>query len=1698
MTATVDDTTTNDIEAFALTVPALGLTYSSAGTIPALDLQPNWGLGQASTVPGQCSLILGLQPASKKSNLKLSDVLAVATDRGSTLPGLELMVIALENILTFHLDTSTGSRNAFWFEPMTDYKTVLRCQYAADSPSLVSLNHWIGGFLVGFTVQSVTAITKLQSKWVATNKDLAAKNNWEFIFTATVALDGVHVVPSVTFDFKGAELVLTLQFDYTEEGQGSLLGDIMAWIAKQKPMAEVQFDSSHWFQNAGTSNFNLPLFRRLKLSVPLDQKGSPTGFVDHVSVDLELGVKFGQPVVNGKPQKVVFLFTYEWSKASGSVLRGSLWTPPNPNPDVNRHFLPEFEPHLDFEPSSISDVSEWAPSLDLTNLIPSDPNSGATGGKVVKIPDGVPTQIIRAVLELDGESISFQGSMACQPPKSTDIPPLFLSNISLDASYTLATKDFHLLFGFGAAMNPPQGSGITHIELLGSLNYDTKAGWDVQASVETPGMQGAHFLHFFDVDAGPTATALIQHIALLYLGLEYHYQNGSGATNPASSFVFSGAMAIGKLELDLDFNYTGKDTWAFSAQAGAEGEESTLQEILDSIIGDGTVDLPSCVGNIPVGKPKPQPPESDEAQEFFNLSMTMVKADPGKPNSPQDVILTVSVNVGPVSFTFLQFRNTSWDLDKTPSKRFLRLKVHQLPQVSVPIIGDLTQPFDEMYFMWVQDGSKSTTPGSPSGLTMAEIGVLNGVLGGDDPIYYKLNKDPKDYKETDVLVQAGCHFVVVVKDRTGAKNVVLDYVFAQPTPDYSVPSPALALQVHAHYQKLHGPNTVIPSRPWERDAKHQSLILHRTGKRAGRPEADPPPDPEPTGADAGGGTTKAPMNKSIGPFSIANVGIRFSNSKLSVCLDAEVAIGPVAMAMQGFSIDLDFGHGHDLQHKFPTVGDGIIISLQGLSVAYDRPPLSIAGVLRIEHVPTTGGTFYAGGVEISFEQWQFLAAGGYGDLTDPLTHKPFKTAFVFAQLDGPLITLEFATIQGITGGFGYNNNLTLPTVAEVPSFPFLNMPTVQPVTGDATMDTLVALVGSKWFSPLDGAFWVGAGLTVSALEMLDITAVLVVEWAGLDVRLGIFAVAVCDVPSADAPAKLAHAELGILATVDFGLGLAKFEAQLAPCSYILNPFCHLSGGFALYYWFQDGPQQTKGDWVFTLGGYHRLYKPPPQYPVPPRLQIEWSLGPLSITGQAYFAITPNVAMAGGALHAYMGIGVLAAFFDAWIDFLINFKPFWFLGSGGVSVGVRFSLDLLFVTIHICVEIGATLTVYGPPIGGICHVDFWVFGFDIRFGAGQGSGTGAIGLLDFFNLALQKGSPAAASSAPQPLLFQCQTGMLPSGGAAASERARARREKRRRLRRRQLVQRRQSRPAPRVVELGDDGYEVRESDDQAVLEAEAGVRAAADDDDDDDDDDNDDDVPIWDVKGGTFSFAINAVFAMSKVTVYPEGKHPVVLDAPPKDTSPIRSRPMHLDKTMSAITSEFQVEMKITPGDSKMDHEPQWELRPVIRSVPKGLWDACTNVDDASTDPMRGSQSMLDTSTGGTVPLMMGVLFVAPKPILSHDKVQPFNAVLSQLQSVFPRAQTPPFPDSTTAENKAWLPVPPAKPDPSNNPARDWVAVQNAWKDPGLGADAGAAAAAGWAKTMGWDPGAVDGSVPVRLVEGLQVLYVQAPLVAQAA
>lgn len=129
--------------------------------------------------------------------------------------------------------------------------------------------------------------------------------------------------------------------------------------------------------------------------------------------------------------------------------------------------------------------------------------------------------------------------------------------------------------------------------------------------------------------------------------------------------------------------------------------------------------------------------------------------------------------------------------------------------------------------------------------------------------------------------------------------------------------------------------------------------------------------------------------------------------------------------------------------------------------------------------------------------------------------------------------------------------------------------------------------------------------------------------------------------------------------------------------------------------------------------------------------------------------------------------------------------------------------------------------------------------------------------------------------------------------------------------------------------------------------------------------------------------------------------------------------------------------------------------------------------------------------------MMGVLFHPPPPILSADLIPAFDAVLSQLQDVTPDPP-PPLPNSTTQEDTAWLPVAPTPPPPSD-PAAPWQAVQDLWTSPKLGPGSAAEAVQAWVGVMVWGVDAgLTGEVPVRLVQGLQEMYVAAPLVAAAA
>lgn len=150
-------------------------------------------------------------------------------------------------------------------------------------------------------------------------------------------------------------------------------------------------------------------------------------------------------------------------------------------------------------------------------------------------------------------------------------------------------------------------------------------------------------------------------------------------------------------------------------------------------------------------------------------------------------------------------------------------------------------------------------------------------------------------------------------------------------------------------------------------------------------------------------------------------------------------------------------------------------------------------------------------------------------------------------------------------------------------------------------------------------YWMAAGMQVDAFKMLLVDAEFVVQF-GNDIVLSLFAEATADIPMSDSESKFTHVELGISAVADLTYGKLKIDAALSPKSFILTPDCHLTGGAALYDWFDalQADASMTSSYVFTIGGYHQAFTMPTGFPDPSRLHISWSLtDDLSITGQRY-------------------------------------------------------------------------------------------------------------------------------------------------------------------------------------------------------------------------------------------------------------------------------------------------------------------------------------------------------------------------------------------------------------------------------------------------------------------------------------------------
>ena len=463
-----------------------------------------------------------------------------------------------------------------------------------------------------------------------------------------------------------------------------------------------------------------------------------------------------------------------------------------------------------------------------------------------------------------------------------------------------------------------------------------------------------------------------------------------------------------------------------------------------------------------------------------------------------------------------------------------------------------------------------------------------------------------------------------------------------------------------------------------------------------------------------------PIQRSFGPLNCKKLGVGWKEPELSLLFEGGVALGPLDLEVMGLSVGLDISHPTDLS-KYS-------LGLEGLSLDFKAGIIEISGgFLENRDVDPVA---YDGQARVKAGPFGLSAIGSYTTIKDTGE----TSLFVFALLDFPLGGPPFFYITGLAGGFGYNRSLKTPGMDEVHSFPLIAALSDPSAIGGKDATAAAALRAlDTWIPPMRGQNWIAAGIKFTTFELINSNALIVVSF-GTYLEIDVLGTSTIKLPQAG-PA-FAYAELDLEVVIAPDEGVFKASLILSAESFVLDPKCKLTGGFAFYVWF--GPNEHAGDFVITLGGYHPAFTPPRWYPAIPRLGFDWPVAAeLTIKGGAYFALTPACVMAGGRLEVLFQAGAVKAWCIAHADFIIFWKPFFFDAGIGVSLGVSVTFVLFGATVTLALELGAEVELWGPPTGGLMHISLFIISFTIRFGEDKPSLLPTLS-WDEFNKTLPQG------------------------------------------------------------------------------------------------------------------------------------------------------------------------------------------------------------------------------------------------------------------------------------------------------------------------------------------------------------------------
>ncbi|MER5743631.1 DUF6603 domain-containing protein [Streptomyces sp. NPDC002225] len=496
----------------------------------------------------------------------------------------------------------------------------------------------------------------------------------------------------------------------------------------------------------------------------------------------------------------------------------------------------------------------------------------------------------------------------------------------------------------------------------------------------------------------------------------------------------------------------------------------------------------------------------------------------------------------------------------------------------------------------------------------------------------------------------------------------------------------------------------------------------------------------------GGATTGAvvwfPVGRGLGPVRLERLGLQYRSGAVWVLADASVELSGLTFAVDGMGLGVPV---KDPAH--------VTARLDGLGLAWNRPPLKVAGSFLLRQQP--GYTVLIdGAAAVETPALALVAVGGYAQ-----KQGQGPSVFIFGRLalkNGEGVGPPPFRITGAAAGFGFNSTVRIPGVEEISAFPLMPAGTDDLLANPlGYLDKLTGAAGGKpWISQAPGRAWLAAGVDFDSFKFLKGSALALVDFgtaADKDFTLALLGHLAAEFPNGKEP--FAKIGLDLSASYSSRTDMLGVYAKISPGSFVVHPSCQLSGGAALCVWF--GASAHPGDFVATVGGYHPHYARPSHYPEVERLQLSWSVSDkVSMRGSCYAALTPSAFMAGTDVSVSFHAGPIGAGCDVGIDALIQWDPFHFEVTAHADVWVE--VDLWLATLRGTFGVGVQF--WGPPTGGVASVHALGRSFDISFGEDRPKKKQVLTWDQF-----------TTSRLHQPVVeVHPATGLLPAGGAAPDE------------------------------------------------------------------------------------------------------------------------------------------------------------------------------------------------------------------------------------------------------------------------------------------------------------------------------------------